>query len=163
MRRQRASNWALISSVFFFSSSVSSSCRPSFVQHTSLCPSYSLSCCTAYSSIGSTMKKHLEAPLLEALNEGRVLHRLLGLASDVVDVLLALLHASHVVAERRGLVARLGGVVAQELGDLAAVVAVLMDPKLEVLPERLVELVEVVLVLGDLGEHLQLGDLAAVV
>merc|ERR1711965_769041 len=56
MRRQRASNWALISSFFFFSSSVSSSCRPSFVQHTSLCPSYSLSCCTAYSSMGSTMK-----------------------------------------------------------------------------------------------------------
>merc|ERR1719486_160018 len=56
MRRQRASNCALTSSFFFFSSSVSSSSRPSLVQQTSLCPSYSLSCCTAYSSMGSTMK-----------------------------------------------------------------------------------------------------------
>merc|ERR1711968_292578 len=154
MRRQRASNWALVSSFFFFSSSVSSSCRPSFAAH-ELVPVVLLELLHGILVDRVDHEKHLEAPLLEALNEGRVLHRLLGLASDVVDVLLALLHASHVVAERRGLVARLGGVVAQELGDLAAVVAVLMDPKLEVLPERLVELVEVVLVLGDLGEHLQ--------
>merc|ERR1719217_480404 len=38
-----------------FSTSVSSNLRPSLVQHTSFLPSYSLSCCTAYSSMGSTM------------------------------------------------------------------------------------------------------------
>merc|ERR1719235_528720 len=104
---------------------------------------------------GVDHEEHLEAPLLEALDEGGVLHGLLGFAGDVVDVLLPLLHAGDVVPERGRLVAGLGGVVAQELGDLAAVVAVLVDAQLEILPEGLVELVEVVLVLGDLGEHLQ--------
>merc|ERR1712224_410768 len=47
---------ALISSNAFFSSSVSSHLRPSFVTESSFLPSYSLSCCTQYSSIGSTMK-----------------------------------------------------------------------------------------------------------
>jgi len=55
IRRQSASYCDLTSSFFAFSSSVSSSCRPSLVQHTSFLPSYSLSCCTAYSSMGSTM------------------------------------------------------------------------------------------------------------
>merc|ERR1719463_498778 len=104
---------------------------------------------------GVDHEEPLEAPLLEALDEGGVLHSLLGFAGDVVDVLLPLLHAGDVGPERGRLVAGLGGVVAQELGDLAAVVAVLVDAQLEILPEGLVELVEVVLVLGDLGEHLQ--------
>mmetsp|Transcript_10941 Transcript_10941/g.20606 ORF Transcript_10941/g.20606 Transcript_10941/m.20606 type:complete len:233 (-) Transcript_10941:414-1112(-) len=56
MTRHRDSNCALISSFSFFSSSVSSNCNPSLVQDTSFFPSYSFSCCTAYSSIGSTMK-----------------------------------------------------------------------------------------------------------
>merc|ERR1712216_446829 len=90
MSLQSASYWALTSSFFAFSSSVSWSWRPSLVQHTSFLPSYSLSCCTAYSSMGSTMK-NLEAALLELLDEGGVLHSLAGLAGDVVDVLLVLL------------------------------------------------------------------------
>merc|ERR1712061_982044 len=48
------SNSAFSSSTFFFSSSSSSS-RPSFVVDLSFLPSNSLSCCTAYSSTGSTM------------------------------------------------------------------------------------------------------------
>jgi len=43
---------------------------------------------------------------------------------------------------------------AQELGKFAAVLSVLMNTKLQVLPERFIELLEVVLVLGDLGEKI---------
>ena len=51
----RPSNSFFTSSNFFFSSSSCSRFRPSFVTHTSFFPSYSFSCCIAYSSIGSTM------------------------------------------------------------------------------------------------------------
>merc|ERR1719321_486327 len=50
------SNSALSSSSFFFSSSSSRS-KPSLVVDLSFLPSNSLSCCTQYSSIGSTMYK----------------------------------------------------------------------------------------------------------
>lgn len=49
---------------------------------------------------------------------------------------------------------RLGGVVSEELGELETVGGVLVDTELDVLAERFVELVEVLLVLGDLAEHL---------
>ena len=42
---------------------------------------------------------------------------------------------------------------AEELSKLAAVLGILVDTELQVLAERLVELLEVVLVLSDLGEH----------
>merc|ERR1712017_15859 len=98
---------------------------------------------------------HLVATLLELLDERGRLDSLLRLTGDVVDVLLLLLHASHVVLERGHLVTGLGGVVPQELGELGAVLAVLVDTELEVLAELLVELSEVLLVLGDLVEHLE--------
>merc|ERR1719407_88078 len=52
----RGSNSAFSSSNFFFSSSSSIS-RPSFVVLFNFLPSNSFSCCTAYSSTGSTMYK----------------------------------------------------------------------------------------------------------
>merc|ERR1719198_1328145 len=55
MSLHRPSVAALASSNSFFSSSVSSILSPSFVAEMSFLPSYSLSCYTAYSSIGSTM------------------------------------------------------------------------------------------------------------
>mmetsp|Transcript_35098 Transcript_35098/g.87796 ORF Transcript_35098/g.87796 Transcript_35098/m.87796 type:complete len:210 (+) Transcript_35098:388-1017(+) len=55
IRRHNPSYCDLTSSFLVFSSSVSSSWRPSFVHDRSFLPSYSLSCCTAYSSMGSTM------------------------------------------------------------------------------------------------------------
>merc|ERR1719389_514058 len=55
MSLQRPSVAALASSNAFFSSSVSSSLRPSLVAQMSFLPSYSLSCYTAYSSMGSIM------------------------------------------------------------------------------------------------------------
>merc|ERR1711979_128570 len=50
------SNSAFNSSIFFFSSSSSIS-RPSLVVDFNFLPSNSFNCCTAYSSIGSTMYK----------------------------------------------------------------------------------------------------------
>eukprot|EP00835_Amoeboradix_gromovi_P003945 NODE_281_length_11904_cov_0.253452.p8 type:complete len:136 gc:universal NODE_281_length_11904_cov_0.253452:7195-6788(-) len=45
------------SSCCFLTSSSSSNSIPSLVMHCSFLPSYSFNCCTAYSSIGSTMYK----------------------------------------------------------------------------------------------------------
>mmetsp|Transcript_33272 Transcript_33272/g.93314 ORF Transcript_33272/g.93314 Transcript_33272/m.93314 type:complete len:233 (-) Transcript_33272:1428-2126(-) len=70
IRRQRLSNCALISSFFFCSSSVSSSLRPSLVQHTSFFPSYSFSCCTAYSSMGSVMNSTSRPRFLRRSRKG---------------------------------------------------------------------------------------------
>ena len=70
-----------------------------------------------------------------------------SLTGDVVDVLLALGHARDVVLERGHLVAALGRVVHEQLGQLGAVAAVLVDAQLEVLRELLVELLEVLGVL----------------
>ena len=57
--------------------------------------------------------------------------------------------------QRRHLLLGLGRVEAQELSKLAAVLCVLVNTKLDVLAERLVELVEVVLVLCNLGEQVK--------
>ena len=64
-------------------------------------------------------------------------------------------HASDVVSEGGGLVARLGGVEAEELGKSLAVLGVLVDTELDVLAEGRVELVELLLVLSDLVEELK--------
>merc|ERR1719327_1336239 len=56
MSLQRPSVAALASSSSFFYSSVSSILRPSLVALSSFLPSYSLSCWTQYSSMGSVMK-----------------------------------------------------------------------------------------------------------
>eukprot|EP00080_Pristionchus_pacificus_P011895 PDM71915.1 hypothetical protein PRIPAC_38322 [Pristionchus pacificus] len=75
---------------------------------------------------GPAIMSHLKSSLADALNEGR--------GGD--------------------LLARGGGRVAKEVSELLAVGRVLVDAELEVLSEVLVELLEVVLVLGDLLEEL---------
>merc|ERR1712178_553762 len=55
MSLESGSKSAHNSSHAFLSSSDSSNLRPSLVTETSFLPSYSLSCCTQYSSIGSHM------------------------------------------------------------------------------------------------------------
>merc|ERR1719261_233787 len=99
-------------------------------------------------------EEHLVVALLALLDERRRLDGLLGLAGDVVDVLLRLGHARDVVLERRLLVARLGRVVHEELGELGAVARVLVDAELDVLAKLLVKLLEVLGVLLDLAEQL---------
>mmetsp|Transcript_18093 Transcript_18093/g.30891 ORF Transcript_18093/g.30891 Transcript_18093/m.30891 type:complete len:540 (-) Transcript_18093:58-1677(-) len=97
----------------------------------------------------------LEPLLLEGLDEGRLGDGGSALAGDVVDVLLALLHPLDVVLEGDEVLATLGGVESEEVGELLPVGGVLVDSELEVLGELLVELLVVLLVLGDLGEHLE--------
>ncbi|KAI9155186.1 putative sterol O-acyltransferase 2 [Paramyrothecium foliicola] len=104
---------------------------------------------------GVDEEQDLEALLLEGVKEGRLGDGLDGLASDVVDVLLVLGHASDVVRQGGQLITRLGGVEAEELGQDGAVLGVLVDTELQVLGEGAVELVELLLVLGDLLEELK--------
>src|SRR3569833_1925852 len=104
---------------------------------------------------GVDEEQHLEALVLERVEEGRLGDGLDGLARDVVHVLLVLGHARDVVGQRRLLVARLGRVEAQQLGQGGAVLRVLVDAQLDVLGEGAVELVELLLVLGDLVEELE--------
>jgi len=104
---------------------------------------------------GVNQEQNLKVLLLEGVEEGRLRNGLDGLAGDVVHVLLVLGHASDVVRERGQLVARLGGLVAQQLGQGRAVLGILVDTELDVLAEGRVELVELLTVLGDLGEELE--------
>jgi hypothetical protein len=57
--------------------------------------------------------------------------------------------------ERNLLLERLGRVEAKELSKLGSIVRVLVDTELDVLAKGLVELLEVVLVLGDLAYQVQ--------
>ena len=91
--------------------------------------------------------QYLVASLFEAFEEGRGGNGCLRLASDVVDALLALLHASDVLLKRDQFVAGLGGVEAEEISNLVTVGGVLVDTKFEVLGELFVELLVVVLLL----------------
>mmetsp|Transcript_40471 Transcript_40471/g.120726 ORF Transcript_40471/g.120726 Transcript_40471/m.120726 type:complete len:506 (+) Transcript_40471:132-1649(+) len=100
-------------------------------------------------------KEHLVALTLELLQEGRVLNRLLGLTGNVVHVSLALLHTGHIVLEAGRVLTALGGVEAQQLSQLGAVLRVGVHAQLEVLAKCFVKLVVVVLVLSNLGEHVE--------
>merc|ERR1712086_282479 len=64
--------------------------------------------------------KHLVALLAKVLEERRGRDRSDALASDVVDIVLSLLHAIHVLLETNLLIARLGCLVAHELRHLSA-------------------------------------------
>ena len=74
-----------------------------------------------------------------------------ALTSDVVNVVLALLHTIDVLLEADQLITRLGGLVAEELCDLHTVGGILVHTKLEAFTELFVELLVVVLLLSNLG------------
>merc|ERR1711962_1865659 len=93
---------------------------------------------------------HLQTSLLQPLHKGGCGNNFPALTSDVVDVLLGLLHPGHVVREGAEVVSAGGGVEPQVAGQLLSVGGVLVDSQLQVLSELLVELLEVVLVLADL-------------
>ena len=84
---------------------------------------------------------HLEILLQELLEERRLLERLARLAREVVDGLLAGLHALHVLLEGDELGGGLGGVEAHEFGEAGAVGRVLDDAQLDRLSVVLPELV----------------------
>merc|ERR1719329_1297739 len=93
--------------------------------------------------------QHLKTLLAKGLEEGGRRHCSNALASDVVNVGLALLHAINVLLEADQLVTGLGSLVAEELGNLDAVGGILMDTELEALAELLVELLVIILLLDD--------------
>merc|ERR1719329_1955320 len=99
--------------------------------------------------------QHLKTLLAQGLKEGGRRHCSNALASDVVNVGLALLHAINVLLEADQLVTGLGSLVAEELGNLDAVGGILMDTELEALAELLVELLVIILLLGNLGKHFE--------
>ena len=104
---------------------------------------------------GVNQEQDLKVLLLEGVKERRPLDSPERLAGDVVDLLLVLLHAGDVVGEGGGLITRLGGVEAEELGEGLAVLGVLVDTELDVLAEGAVELVELLTVFGDFVEELE--------
>merc|ERR1711966_615242 len=92
----------------------------------------------------------------KALKEWRLLDCFLGLARDVIDVLLALLHAGDVLLERGPVVASLRGLESQELSELGTVGRVLIETELGGFVELLPELDVILVVLGILSRVLLL-------
>merc|ERR1719370_223986 len=97
---------------------------------------------------------NLKTTLLETFDERGRRHDIFGLSSDVVNVLLVLLHPGHVVPKTCEFVPRGRGVVPQESSQLLTIRRVLMNAKLQVLAELFIELLEVVLVLSHLLDQL---------
>ena len=67
----------------------------------------------------------------------------------------AYLHSRHIVLQRHSFVAAGRGMVAKEIGQLLAVLAVLVDPELHILAELFVKLLVVFRVLCNLVEELE--------
>merc|ERR1719345_644706 len=86
----------------------------------------------------------LETLLAEGLKERRRGDASNAFTSDVINVVLTLLHAINILLEANLLIARLGGVIAQELSNLHPVGGVFMDAKFDVLGELLVKLLVVI-------------------
>merc|ERR1719370_1104445 len=97
---------------------------------------------------------NLKTTLLKTFDERGRRHDIFGLSSDVVDVLLVLLHPSHIVAKTCEFIPRGRGVVPQKSSQLLTIRRVLMNAKLQVLAELFIELLKVVLVLSHLLDQL---------
>merc|ERR1719474_1474662 len=89
------------------------------------------------------------------LNESGSSDHFLALTSDVVDVLLVLLHPGDIISQGAEFISGSGSVISQVSGKLLPVGGVLVDTKLQVLAELLIELLEVVLVLRQLLNQLK--------
>ena len=76
----------------------------------------------------------------ELLEERRVFERVDGFSGDVINRLLALLHAFDVLLQRDELAVGLRGLESKKLGEAHAVARVFDDPELDRLAERLPEL-----------------------
>ena len=89
---------------------------------------------------GVDKEKDFEAFLLEDFEEGRVFDRGEGFAGEIVDGLLDLGHASDVVLQRGLFLEALRAEESKELSELAAILRVFVDTKLDVLAKGLVKL-----------------------
>merc|ERR1712217_805171 len=84
--------------------------------------------------------QNLQTLLPQRFEEGRRRNCSNALTGDVVDVVLPFLHPIDILLEADLFVARLGTMVAHQLGDLRAICGVLVHAQLEALAELLVEL-----------------------
>nr|GMC53667.1 protein EIN4 [Ipomoea batatas] len=98
--------------------------------------------------------KDLVPLLLQLFQEGRVLHRLLTLTSNVEDIILPFLHPCHIILQARHFITTLGGMVSQQFSNLSSVLGIFMDTKLQILGESLIKLVVIILILCNLKEEL---------
>merc|ERR1719327_1649916 len=99
--------------------------------------------------------ENLETLLAQSLQERGRGNGCDALTSDVVDVILALLHAIDILLEADLLITRLRSVVAHELSNFGPVGRVLVNSKLDVLGELLIELLVIVLLFSNLRKHFQ--------
>merc|ERR1712078_370290 len=127
----RGSNSALSPSNFFFSSSSSIS-RPSFVVLFLLAIKL-LELLHGILIHGIYHIENFETLLTEGLKERRRGDCGDALTCDVIDIVLTLLHAIHILLKADLLITRLGGVIAHELCNLGSVGGILMDAQLDVL------------------------------
>merc|ERR1712060_279787 len=148
------SNSAFNSSSFFFSSSSSTS-RPSLVVDFNFFPIEFLELLDSILVDGVHHVKHLQSLLPQCLQEGRGRDCRDTVARDVVDVVLPFLHPVHVLLQTPMLVAGLRRVIPHELSNLRPICRIFVDAELDVLRELLVELLVVILLLGNLCKHLQ--------
>merc|ERR1712137_298720 len=150
----RGSNSAFSSSIFFFSSSSSMS-KPSFVTDFNFFAVELLELLYGVFVDGVHHVDDFQTFLAQIFQERRGGDTSDTLASNVVDVVLAFLHAVDVLLKTDHLVSRLGSLVSHELSDLGAVRGVFVHAKLEALAELLVELFIIILLFGNFGEHLE--------
>merc|ERR1719284_1185027 len=99
--------------------------------------------------------KYLKTLLAQIFQERRRGHDGDALASDVINVVLPFLHAVDVFLQADLLIPRLGCVEPQQFSDLGSVRGVLMDTKLQALAKLFIELLVVILLLGNFCKHLQ--------
>jgi len=99
--------------------------------------------------------KNLKTTLLETFDEGRGFDSLLALTSDVVDILLTLLHTSDVVLKGGHLISALGREETKKFSELSTVLSIFMDTKLDVLGEGFVESLVLILILSKFVEELE--------
>merc|ERR1712196_130745 len=131
MSLQSGSYSALSSSVFFFSSSVQ---VKALLRHRlELLAIVLLQLLNAILVDRVNHVDHLDTLLAERLDERRARHTLDALAGDVVDVVLALLHAVAVLLQGDHLITGLGSLEAEEVRQLRTVRRVLVDAELQVL------------------------------
>lgn len=97
--------------------------------------------------------KDFESSAGQSFNEGRVFNGVLGFTSDIVDIVLVVLHPGNVVFQANVLVLGRRRVVSEELGELLPLVGVFVDSEFDVLTELLVEFVEAFFVFADFVEE----------
>merc|ERR1719410_1932583 len=97
--------------------------------------------------------KNFESSFGKSFNKSGVFDGVLGFTSDVVDIVLVVLHSGNVVFQRGGLF-RIGGVVSEEFSQLLPLVGVFVDTEFDVLTELFVEFIKGFLIFRNLVEKL---------